>query len=740
MFGFPVIVQDPALDQLIDVANSLVSAARTTFQRRVLVLAGDATRMRMFAHVILSRWQQSDDTPACPSLWVGTPDPRTEFHGGTVTTLSAAKALKLLGGEYRHIVFDAWEGFNPDAFCAITGALVGGGVLICITPPLSSWQHDPDYRRMVPHGYTADHVSHHFLSRMADGFQQGGVITLWNDDNGCLVNPPPDASREPTDSPLPAAGACVLNDQNALLETLASWPEREPAPCVITADRGRGKTALLGRVAARWLARAPLTIIVTSVMPSAAQQVLDWVERERAAMTGTMHCQAEGSPAFMAPDALLQHAQPIDVVLVDEAAMLPISVLQQLIMRFPRIVLASTVHGYEGSGRGMALKLFPWLDRVRPGWLSLQMRTPIRWAEHDPLERWLGELFCLNDELPDRIDESASWQVRSVSGNTLQESPALLHAVFGLLVSAHYRTTPSDLRDLLDGPNLLLWVLEVGHRVAGVCLVALEGPFDDDALCEAILAGARRPRGHLLPQVMAFHCHSPVLLRVPCARVVRIAVTPGLQGKGWGGRLLRSVEAALSALQVQVLGSSFALEPPVLHFWQRHGLRVLRIGATRESASGLPSCLVAKALPGASAVVQGEVDALQVQFCLESPRTCPGAVVLADACRNDVVANASLPAWRLQARIARFVAGGLPFESALGALWRAWPGLQAVRNVCLRGHDESDASLRALNDLVEGREDLAGYAHRAGVKGRDQAIASIRRIFAVLRETGTLDG
>lgn len=742
-FGFPEIVQDPALDQLISVANSLVSAAQATFQRRMLVLSGDAQRMGKFAELILSRvCHSAGEIPHAP-LWVG------GLPGGAVDTprhmkcLSMSMAFKLLGDEHRFIVFDAWAGFNPDAFCAVMGTLVGGGLLICITPPLHAWQHDPDYQRMVPHGYAVDSASTYFLSRIADGFHQGGAITLWDDNAHRLLPPPQDAMKVAHDSqalPGPVQDqSLALRDQNALLDRLKAMLTEEPFTCVITADRGRGKTALLGRLAAHWLSRSSLNIIVTCSMPTAAHSVLAWAKKEFAVITGTSPGGAAQLPTFMAPDALLQCEQTIDVVFVDEAAMLPISVLQQLIARFPRVVLASTVHGYEGSGRGLALKLFPWLDRARPGWWCQQMSTPIRWADDDPLEHWLGEVFCLNDDVPEITDALAPWRVRQVSGKTLYDTPELLHAVFGLLVSAHYRTTPSDLRDLLDGPNLHLWVLEIGNRVAGVCLVALEGPFVDDALCAAILAGTRRPRGHLLPQVMAFHCHSPLSLQTPCARVVRIAVTPALQGKGWGGRLLDLVEADLSDMNIQVLGSSFALEAPVLRFWRRHGLQVLRIGATRESASGLPSCLVAKALPAASASVAAEIDALHIQFCVESRRTCPESVAAGATCRHDSLPDVALPAWRLQARIARFVAGALPFESALGALWRAWPGLPAVHNACGQERTESDASLRALNDLVEGRIGLAEYACHAGLRGREEAITAVRRIFAVLHETEVLN-
>ncbi|MEZ5506741.1 MAG: hypothetical protein R3F38_12535 [Gammaproteobacteria bacterium] len=50
----------------------------------------------------------------------------------------------------------------------------------------------------------------------------------------------------------------------------------------------------------------------------------------------------------------------------------------------------------------------------------------------------------------------------------------LLRGVHGLLVSAHYRTRPSDARTLLDGPNMRTWVAEHQHQVIAVVMVAEE--------------------------------------------------------------------------------------------------------------------------------------------------------------------------------------------------------------------------------------------------------------------------
>lgn len=62
---------------------------------------------------------------------------------------------------------------------------------------------------------------------------------------------------------------------------------------------------------------------------------------------------------FMAPDALLASGARADWLVVDEAAAIPAPLLLQLVSRFPRILLTTTVQGYEGTGRGFLLSFAP---------------------------------------------------------------------------------------------------------------------------------------------------------------------------------------------------------------------------------------------------------------------------------------------------------------------------------------------------------------------------------------------
>src|SRR5690606_39440759 len=88
-------------------------------------------------------------------------------------------------------------------------------------------------------------------------------------------------------------------------------------------------------------------------------------------------------------------------------AQLPVPVLRALVRRHPnaRIAFATTVHGYEGTGRGFVLRFLEWL-RSGPGSSGdaapeleiLTLETPIRWLENDPLEKLVFDVLALDAE------------------------------------------------------------------------------------------------------------------------------------------------------------------------------------------------------------------------------------------------------------------------------------------------------------------------------------------------------
>jgi tRNA(Met) cytidine acetyltransferase len=347
---------------------------------------------------------------------------------------------------------------------------------------------------------------------------------------------------------------------------------------VLLAGRGHGKSALLGFAARHWQQRGRRVLLVAPSRRSAA----------------SVFRHAGGALAFSAPDMLLQDASvTADVLLIDEAAAIPLPMLLDLLRRFPQVLLATTTDGYEGTGQGFVLRCLRELDRAYPGWQRLDLPAPVRWAGDDPLERWLYMALLLDAQeppLPPGIDHGAALPA-SVTQQQLLDDPQLLRDVYGLLRSAHYRTTPDDLRFLLDAPQLSIYRLAADGKTVAVALVVEEGSIDA-AMAAEITAGRRRPRGHLLVQTLAIHEQQPQYLQQRVARVVRIAVHTSLQGRGLGSQLLQAVMADQRTRGANAIGSSFSATPEVLAFWQRNGFALVRIGYKRQAASAAPSALV----------------------------------------------------------------------------------------------------------------------------------------------------
>jgi tRNA(Met) cytidine acetyltransferase len=112
---------------------------------------------------------------------------------------------------------------------------------------------------------------------------------------------------------------------------------------------------------------------------------------------------------FTPPLALSERAARYDVIVIDEAAQLPVPLLRRITRAHPHahIAFATTVRGYEGTGRGFVLRFLDQLRRdERP--LSIhRLEAPIRWDAEDPLEARIFDALAL-DAAPASEDDLAA--------------------------------------------------------------------------------------------------------------------------------------------------------------------------------------------------------------------------------------------------------------------------------------------------------------------------------------------
>lgn len=258
--------------------------------------------------------------------------------------------------------------------------------------------------------------------------------------------------------------------------------------------------------------------------------------------------------------------------------------------------MASTINGYEGTGRSLSIKLIQQLrestrasatpalqgakddaakpaegDKKKPEGNSkatvgrslreIKLDEPIRYAVGDPVERWLNTLLCLDASLVSRnvsgCPHPAQCNLYHVSRDTLfsfhPASELFLQRMMALYVSSHYKNSPNDLQLMSDAPAHELFVLlppiaaddNTLPEPLVVLQVAMEGRISKDVILEALARG-ERAGGDLIPWLMAQQFQDDDFAMLSGARVVRIATHPDYANMGYGARALQELDAFYS--------------------------------------------------------------------------------------------------------------------------------------------------------------------------------------------------
>ena len=510
--------------------------------RRLLILTGEAAWSSQQISLLTS--QLSGDW-----LWVGAA-PELALN-------CAPSAMRtLLGREFLHAVFDARNGLDAEAFAALAGTLKAGSWLVMLAPDWHSWPMLPDADSCrwsdAPHPVaTPNFISHLQRLVLADSDSY-----LWQQHQPFRL-----PAFRPRASWHPANGA-PEREQAEILSALQSMP---PGVAVVTAPRGRGKSALAG-------------MLLSSLSGEAL------VTAPTRAATDVLARHAGENFSFIAPDALLAQPQEPDAqwLIIDEAAALPAPQLRQLIARFPRTLLTTTVQGYEGTGRGFLLKFCAGIDSLTRYSLS----APIRWAQDDPLESLIDSILLFEE-----ADLTHAAQGAVTLSPVAQDEVGLLQQMYRLLSGAHYRTSPLDWRRMLDARGQRFIAASCGGETVGAVWLVEEGGLDEN-LSRAVWAGFRRPRGNLVAQSLSAHGGSPLAATLKGLRVSRIAVHPLRQRQQLGQQLIATAKADARP-GVDYLSVSFGFTEELWRFWESCGFVLVRVGSYREASSG---CYTAMAL------------------------------------------------------------------------------------------------------------------------------------------------
>lgn len=576
----------------------------------------------------------------------------------------APSALRtLLGREFTHAIFDARRGFHAEAFAALAGTLRAGSWLLLLTPPWSCWAQQPDEDSLRWADVADPLPTPHFVRHLQQRLLADPAVALLRQDAPPRIAPLAQMPRWQCRAP---------QQQRAILQQLLAMP---PGVAVLTAPRGRGKSALAGMLAQQ----LPRALIAAPA--KAATDVLSRFAQDH------FH--------FMAPDAILAqpHLPAADWLIVDEAAAIPAPILTQLVARFPRVLLTTTVQGYEGTGRGFILKFCATLEQVR----YFTLDEPLRWSRQDPLEAWLNQALLFEDAAPAPL--SLPGAPRPLPADVWQRDPAQPAAAYRLLASAHYRTSPLDLRRLMDAPGMTLWLSGEAPALQGALWLVEEGGLTPE-LAQAVWAGRRRPRGSLVAQSLAAHAGFVEAATLRSRRISRIAVAAEQRRQGIGQAL---VAAAQRQQDVDFLSVSFGYTEALWAFWRACGFSLVRVGTQREASSGCYAAMAMLALTPAGRALQQRAAARLARDWAQLRQQIAEPIRLPDAPLTFTDEDAWLTAGFAWAQ--RPLEASLPVLSRLAACASVPPLLQAA---------------------LQPQADPVALAQQAGLTGRKALIARLR--------------
>lgn len=274
-----------------------------------------------------------------------------------------------------------------------------------------------------------------------------------------------------------------------------------------------------------------------------------------------------------------QYIQPQDshvlgqaeLLIIDEAAAIPLPLVRKLLGPY-LVFMASTINGYEGTGRSLSIKLIQQLrEQTRPtisasannmpigssgkaaastGKLGtglartlteIKLDQPIRYGLGDPVEKWLNALLCLDaSTLPKSISgcpHPSTCELFYVNRDTLfsyhPASEVFLQRMMSLYVASHYKNSPNDLQLMSDAPAHHLFVLLPPLKddestlpdPLVVIQVALEGNISRAHVMSQLAKGVRSG-GDLIPWLVSQQFQDDDFAMLSGARIVRIATHP----------------------------------------------------------------------------------------------------------------------------------------------------------------------------------------------------------------------
>lgn len=541
---------------------------------------------------------------------------------------------KILGNTYGMAILQDFEGITPNVLARTIETVQGGGLCILLLRGIKSLKQLYTLSMSV-HSRFRTEAHQDVVARFNERF----LLSLGSCQNCLVIDdelnvlpisgaksvsplPPPDIDEPKTElqkeldsikeslEETEIIGSLVrltrtVDQAKAILTFIDAITEKKlRGTATLTAARGRGKSACLGIAIAAAIALGYSNIFVTSPSPENLKTLFQFIFNGFDALDYKDHTDyqiiqstnPDFQKAIVRVNVTRTHRQTIqyirpedahvlgqcELLVIDEAAAIPLPLVKKLIGSY-LVFMASTVNGYEGTGRSLSLKLIKQLreqsrlgaatsegetvdrstgktsksaDDQLPGTRSLReitLEEPIRYSQGDAVEKWLNNLLVLEAPRSTRLSKGCpdpeSCQLLKINRDTLFSfhpvAEKFLQQLVQLFVASHYKNTPDDLQLLSDAPSHELYVLcapldpNSNRLPEPLCAiqVALEGQISRQSVLNSLSRGSR-PAGDLIPWLVSQQFQDDEFASLSGARVVRIATSPDFTSMGYGAKAL----------------------------------------------------------------------------------------------------------------------------------------------------------------------------------------------------------
>ncbi|KAM0556707.1 hypothetical protein ACHAPJ_005766 [Fusarium lateritium] len=542
---------------------------------------------------------------------------------------------KILGQTFGMCILQDFEAITPNILARTIETVEGGGLVVLLLKGMNSLKQLYSLSMDVHSRYRTeahDDVVARFNERFILSLGSCNSCLVIDDEmnvlpisggKGVKKLPPPDLDNAKTESQLELEAmkeqnegrqpvgslislAKTVDQAKALLTFTDAIAEKTLRSTVaLTAARGRGKSAAMGVAVAAAVAHGYSNIFITSPSPENLKTLFEFVFKgfdelgyaDHADYSIIQSTNPDFNKAIVRVNIHRQHRQTIqyirpqdahvlgqaELVVIDEAAAIPLPLVRKLMGPY-LVFMASTINGYEGTGRSLSLKLIKQLrDQSRSASTAgegmeiadrstgkaskteefqagrklreITLSEPIRYAQGDSVEKWLNTVLCLDATLPktksniNGCPDPTQCQLLNVNRDTLFSfhpvSEKFLQQMVALYVASHYKNSPDDLQLMSDAPAHELFVLvppvseDSARLPEPLCViqVSLEGKISRQSVLNSLSRG-QRPSGDLIPWLVSQQFQDEDFASLSGARVVRIATNPEYVSMGYGTKAL----------------------------------------------------------------------------------------------------------------------------------------------------------------------------------------------------------